>query len=87
MTNLNQIEYNHIREQIAKQIATTHYPYNANGIIVRDTTITRDDFWNMQSDDYKEKKLLQAQAAMDVMASIGWQNVIAIAFDKYVEEK
>lgn len=87
MTNLNQLEYIHIREQIAKQIATAHFPYNANGIVVRDATITRDEFWNMQSDRYKEQRLLEAQAAMDVMASIGWQNVIATAFDKYVEEK
>jgi hypothetical protein len=87
MTNLNQLEYTHIREQIAKQIATAHFPYNGAGIVVRDATITRDEFWNMQSEQFQNNKLIEAQAAMDVMASIGWQNVIATAFDKYVEEK
>ena len=88
MTNFNQLEYAHIREQIAKQIATAHYPYNGVGIVVRDNvTITRDEFWEAQSAEFKKNRLIEAQAALDVMASVGYRNVIAAAFDKYVEEK
>lgn len=87
MTNLNQIEYEHVREQIAKQIAVAHYSYNGTGIVIEDVTITRDEFWNMQTKEYQNKKLIEAQAAMDVMASIGLENVINIAFGVYVSEK
>lgn len=87
MTNLNQLEYNKVREDIAKAIATAQYPYNAIGIVVKDTTITRDEFWNMQGEDFKNKRLLEAQAALDVMSGYGLENVMAVAFDKYLEGK
>jgi hypothetical protein len=87
MTNLNQVEYNHIRDEIAKQIAFCHYRYNAIGVICNGVTYTRDQLWNMQSEEFKNNKLVEAQAALGVMASIGYQNVIAVAFDKYLEEK
>lgn len=87
MTNLNQVEYNHIRDQIAKQIAFCHHPYNALGVICNGVIYTRDQLWNMQSEEFKNNKLLEAQAALDIMASIGYQNVMVAAFDKYLEEK
>lgn len=85
MTNLNQ--YIKVREDIAKAIATAQYPYNVIGIVVKDNTITRDEFWNMQSEDFKNKRLLEAQAALDVMSGYGLENVMAVSFDKYIEEK
>jgi len=79
--------YTQLREDNAKAIATAQYPYNAIGIVVKGTTITRDDFRNMQGETFRNKRLLEAQAALDVMSSYGLENVMAVAFDKYLEEK
>lgn len=87
MTNLNQLEYNKLRDEVARAIATAQYPYNSNGIVVRDTTITRDEFWNMQGEDFRNQRLIEAQAALSVMSSYGLDNVMAVAFENYLEEK
>jgi hypothetical protein len=87
MTDLNQLEYNEVREKIAKAIATAQYPYNNNGIFVNDVLMSREGFWNEQSEDFRNKRLLEAQAALDVMSGYGLENVMAVAFDKYLEEK
>lgn len=87
MTNLDRTEYIRIRDEIAKAIATAKYPYNALGIIIDGQTISRNEFWNMQGESFKESKLIEAQAAMSVMAEIGYNNVIVSAFEDYVSEK
>jgi len=87
MTNLNQLEYNKVRDDIAKAIATAQYPYNSNGIFVNDVLMSREGFWNEQSEDFQNKRLLEAQAALSVMSGYGLENVMAVAFDKYLDEK
>lgn len=64
-----------------------NHPYNALGVVCNGVTYTRDQLWNMQSEEFKNNKLLEAQAALGIMASIGYQNVMVAAFDKYLEEK
>ena len=87
MTNLNRLEYISIRDKIAKAMAVAKYPYNSNGSIINGITMTADEFWEQQGEDFKNQKLIEAQAAMSVMASIGYEQVIAVSFQDYVDEK
>ena len=48
---------------------------------------TREEYWNTLSEEKQREYKIQAQAALSVMAGIGYGIVIAEAFENYLEEK
>lgn len=82
------MDYGQYRTAIAKQINVAGYSYTGSAIyILGDKRQGVDEWWEERTDEERTTLILQAQAALDVMASIGMDNIIGTATEQYLSEK
>lgn len=80
-------KYREYREKIAIGITCAPYPYNSLGIYVDDVLHTHEDWWNLQTQEFKYLRLREAECAMNVIGEIGYPAVMAEALGSYLDEK
>ena len=61
--------------------------YKEPTFVSRDVKMSVDEFWNKQTEEYKNEKKIEAQAALDVMSVIGMQEVMYQSLKSYLDEK
>ena len=82
------MDYVEYRNRIAKQINVAGYSYTGSAIFIHDGKRQGlDEWWEERTDDEKNMLILQSQAALDAMASIGMDNIIGAATEQYLSEK
>ena len=78
-----------LQEDISVCLASAKYPYdgNANRHLPNGEIKSAQEVFDSLSEDEKNSRRIEASAVIDFMAGFGVQEVIALAFQDYIDQK